>query len=265
VFLFGNVFIYLFIPRHGIARAHARRLRSLSRLWWSKKTSWYMRKPPKMTSDSDVMEDEQEETEALFRQGHHTNTLPVVAQLQGSTLRALCNLQDRVIEDWLQKALTTATRASHRRTPRWIAEMPQEYSNKRAAIAVLENLRRLRRQQQWTWSTTLKYAATTGSALRLLPTYKATTHGLQMSHDTFWTQGLEHLRKCVREEKPRTPMPMTLEVFTLTMAAESETLTQFSGHLREKTLLRYASWGRMAKAQHSSMAEAGALLFRESN
>jgi hypothetical protein len=35
-------------------------------------------------SDSDVMEDEQEETEALFRQGHHTNTLPVVSNCKGA-------------------------------------------------------------------------------------------------------------------------------------------------------------------------------------
>lgn len=40
-----------------------------------------------------------------------------------------------------------------------------------------------------------------------------------------------------------------------------DVLMTYSGHLKEKTLLRYLRWGREAKAQHTSMAQAGTVLF----
>ena len=334
-------------------------------------------------SDSDSERDEEEATEELFRRGHHATTLPVVVHMTGSTLSSTCQLEDRQLPDSLSKALTTSTRTTHARVLRWIAELPEVFHTERAAVAVLENLHRLRKLNNWTWSTMLKNTASTGSALRLLPIYKTTCHSLILTHDVVWTQGLEHIRKYVRTEMPRTPVAMTQELFNMTLTVEPtlknkvalllmwatagrvgdilqlahediklepegsltitysrgkavllrgpytvstaileptfiqlfkqlwdpsrkseplfdlaapamlttfrrvdkrleaksvrrgalqhlalngipmETLMQFSGHYREKTLLRYLGWGRTAKAQHRSMITAGQLLFQQ--
>ena len=170
------------------------------------------------SSSSDDEEPEQVASE-LFRLGHHT-LLPVVAHMTGSDMVKLLSYNDVETPTWVEKALAPQTRAAHRRALRRVQQMPQDLGGKRAAVAIAELLHEQKKEKKWTWSTMLKNTLSTQSAIKLLPLYKEVTHGIALTNDVFWQQGMTALQRHAREERPRTPAAMTPSMFRLTLHAE---------------------------------------------
>ena len=152
--------------------------------------------------------------------------LPVVAQMKGSELVELLAAPKAQVPEWAQDALVASTRQTHMRMLRLARSIPSDLLQAPVATALSEMLSRLRSEKKWSWATSLKNLASTQGALQLLPMYLRVPHGISLKQDTIWQQTMQATARRAREEIPRKPKAMTVDVMMATLAAEKDAQKQ---------------------------------------